>query len=125
GLCRGSLKDNGHFLIITANPGAYSAWTGLYGNTKLDGRRFEGTAQHPDGLVSPDVLYLHSLDEIAHAFETAHCTVEGIETFRAFDGSAGEGKFVLVKGRKRPSIGAFTTCAPPRLLMRRRLPITD
>lgn len=99
------LKDNGHFLIITANPGAYFAWTELYRNTKLDGRRFEGTAQHPDGLVSRDVLYLHSLDEIAHAFETAHCTVEGIETFRALDGSAGEGKFVLVKGHKRPSIG--------------------
>lgn len=35
------LKANGHFLIITANPDAYSAWKALYADSKLDGRRFE------------------------------------------------------------------------------------
>lgn len=36
------LKAEGQFLIITANPGAYSVWTSAYTETKTCERRFEG-----------------------------------------------------------------------------------
>jgi SAM-dependent methyltransferase len=96
------LRENGGFLIITANPNAYTPWIELYADTRSDGRRLEGTVRHPDQSVSRDVLYLHTLDEITAALKAAHCRIEGLETFRTFEGSEGQGKFILIKGYKRP-----------------------
>ncbi len=87
------LKENGHFLIITANPSAYSAWTGLYTDSKLEGSRFEGTVQLPDQSVLRDILYLHSLDEIRDSLLAAHLKIQEIEDFRMK-------RFILIRGQK-------------------------
>jgi SAM-dependent methyltransferase len=97
------LRPTGHFFIVTANPGAYSAWTGIYSDPISDGRRFEGTVHHPDKSVSQDVLYLHTLNEITDALYSAHFRIEAVETFRTIEGSGGQGKFILIRGNKQPS----------------------
>ena len=97
------LRPSGNFLIITANPGAYSAWTGAYRDARTDGRRFEGTVKRPDNSISQDVLYLHTLREITDALKAADLQIEAIETFRAVEGSGEPGKFVLIRGTKRPA----------------------
>jgi SAM-dependent methyltransferase len=97
------LRPRGNFLIITANPGAYPAWTGAYRDATFDGRRFEGTVKHPDNSTSQDVLYLHTLCEITDALKAADLQIEAVETFRAVEGSGGLGKFVLIRGTKRPA----------------------
>ena len=94
------LRRDGHFLIVTANPGAYAAWIGIYEHGRSDGRRFEGTVQHTDKSTAQDVLYLHTLNEIADAFTVADCRIDAIETFRTFEGSGDQGKYILIKGNK-------------------------
>jgi SAM-dependent methyltransferase len=96
------LRENGHFLIITANPDAYSAWTDAYIDSRTDAKRFEGTVHNPDKSISVDVLYLHTLGEITNALEDAHCAIDSVETFRSFEDSEARGKFVLIRGHKRP-----------------------
>jgi ubiquinone/menaquinone biosynthesis C-methylase UbiE len=98
------LRPNGSFLIITANPGAYPAWTGVYSDTKSEGRRFEGILKNSDKSVSHDVLYLHTLSEITEALKSTHLEIEAVETFRALEGSGEQGRFVLIRGKKRPPI---------------------
>jgi SAM-dependent methyltransferase len=94
------LRTGGHFLIITANPGAYSLWTDRYTDTRLDGRRFEGKAQLPDQSVSHDVLYLHPFDEIASSLQSAHLQIEEAETFRTSEQSKGREYFISIRGKK-------------------------
>jgi ubiquinone/menaquinone biosynthesis C-methylase UbiE len=97
------LRPSGSFLIITANPGAYPAWTGAYRDATSDGRRFEGRVKHPDNSISQDVLYLHTLGEMTDALKAADLQIEAVETFRAVEGSEGPGKFVLIRGTKLPA----------------------
>ena len=78
------LKAGGHFLIITADPGAYSAWTGRYTDIKLDGRRFEGAVQLPDKSELREVLYLHTLDEIMKSLQAVGLKIHMTETIRNF-----------------------------------------
>lgn len=78
-----TLKDNGNFLIITANPESYSFWTSKYSNTTLIGRRFEGdTLQKDTQTTSHDVLYLHTLDEITSSLKFSGLKIDKIEPFR-------------------------------------------
>src|SRR5947209_2892969 len=72
------LKANGHFLIITANPDAYPAWTDLYPDRQLRGKRLEGTMVLPGALPSRDVLHLHSFDEIRDSLHHAGLKIEGV-----------------------------------------------
>lgn len=92
------LKIGGHFFIITANPGAYSLWTGQYTETSQEGRRFEGKQQIQDGGVLFDVLYLHTLDEILDSLLSAGLTITKTETFR--EKTAGQKQFVSIQGRR-------------------------
>ena len=94
------LRPSGSFLIITANPGAYPAWTEAYQDATSDGHRFEGRMKHPDNSISQDVLYLHTLGEITDALKAADLQIEAVETFRAVEGSGRPGKFVLIRGAK-------------------------
>jgi len=94
------LKANGHFLIITANPGAYSLWTDAYADTRLDGKRFEGKTQLFDQPVTHDVLYLHTLDEIMNSLQAAHLKVEEIKTFRPSGKPDDQKKFISIQGQK-------------------------
>ncbi len=65
------LKSKGQFLIITANPGAYSLWT--------------------QNLTSKDVLHFHTLDEIGNSLKRAQLKILKTETFR-------DEKFILIQG---------------------------
>ena len=67
----------GSFLIITANPGRYDAWTTRYLETRLDGRRLEGRS-----AGSVNVLYLHTLEEIIGSLDAAGLRVRTTNTFR-------------------------------------------
>jgi SAM-dependent methyltransferase len=76
------LKKDGSFLIITANPAAYTHWTAPYLETRQEGSRLDGVIIRDDGSVLNDTLYLHSLDEILSALHSAHLHELKIETFR-------------------------------------------
>jgi SAM-dependent methyltransferase len=92
------LKADGRFLMITANPAAYSLWKELYATTTTEGRRLEGTVQLPDRSVLHEVLYLHTLDEILGSLRDADLEVEETETFRPSAG--GQQSFISIRGKK-------------------------
>jgi SAM-dependent methyltransferase len=76
------LKPGGHFLIITANPGSYSAWKRLYSSFKMQGKRFEGTMQLTEKQKSHDVLFLHEHEELLSSLRDAGLACEKTQTFR-------------------------------------------
>jgi len=96
------LKPKGHFLIITANPTAYSAWTDRYTSGKLVGSRFEGRVQLQDHSESKDVLYLHPLETILASLQAEGLKVELTETFRPTAPSSPQVQhlYISIQGRK-------------------------
>ncbi len=80
-LCR-VLKPGGHFLIVTANPGARADWEAIYFNQKIDGRRFEGNLVLDGKIFDHDVLYFHTQLEIESALNRAGLQVDTVEPFR-------------------------------------------
>lgn len=74
------LTKNGSFLIVTANPDAYSAWKTFYPDAKLVGNKLEGTMQLGDSL-SHDVLYLHTFDELKNSLHNVGLIVQKTQTF--------------------------------------------
>lgn len=88
------LKNDGHFLIITAHPEQYDAWISNYVKSSLSGKRFEGKLISDDGEETSDVLFLHRLDEIQIALKEANLEILEMESFR---------KFLMIKGRKTVS----------------------
>ena len=93
------LGAGGRFLIITANPPAYAFWTGLYTDSKIEGRRFEGTVRLPDGSGLHEVLHLHTLDEILISLRDAGLAVEAMETFRPAEQAGGQDAFLAIRGK--------------------------
>ena len=94
------LRESGVFLIITANPDAYSEWTREYTECRLHESRFEGSSLSADGAVSRDVLYLHTKDEIINSLRNFGLNVGGIETFRPSHSIDGEARFIAFRGCK-------------------------
>lgn len=76
------LMPEGRFLIITANPRAYSVWKSYYNDLKLDGKRLEGTMTFRDGSLSKDVLYLHTEEELLGSLEKASLKITSVKSFR-------------------------------------------
>ena len=74
------LTENGKFLIVTANPNAYSAWRAFYSDVKLSGKKLEGTMQLGEAL-SRDVLYLHTFDETKDSLNNVGLQIDSTETF--------------------------------------------
>jgi ubiquinone/menaquinone biosynthesis C-methylase UbiE len=93
------LNKRGNFLIITANPAAYSAWKGLYSDLKLTGQRLEGTMQL-GGAKSHDVLHLHTFDEIQDSLQNAGLLVEEVQTFRPSKQDEGQKMLISIQGKK-------------------------
>lgn len=93
------LRSGGHFLIMTANPGNYSAWKERYESQAINGKRFEGTARLADGSAYSEVLFLHSLEELTDSLEAAGLTVDATKTFRASHN--GLDIHIAIRGRKR------------------------
>lgn len=108
------LRTNGHFLIVTANPGNYSAWMTPYTETKLDGRRLEGKVIQEGEVISQDVLYLHTLDEIVTPLRNAGLRVDKSETFR-------ESRWASIEGMKGVTIRDLdpNSCEEIRLVAER------
>jgi ubiquinone/menaquinone biosynthesis C-methylase UbiE len=94
------LKAQGHYLIITANPGAYSLWTDIYINPKLFGKKFEGKVQLKDGSTMSEVLYLHKLEEIKVSLEANQLKVLTVEAFRCSEKHNGLAQFISISGMK-------------------------
>jgi SAM-dependent methyltransferase len=92
------LKDDGQFLIITANPEGYSVWTSLYTDSKQEGRRFEGKTLNKDNTESLDVLYLHTFDELVNSLQSVNLKILETETFRT--NANGQQQYLLVRGQK-------------------------
>jgi len=95
------LKDHGKFLVMTANPDAYSFWMDFYKEVRLEGRRMEGKVILPDQSESTDVLYFYTLDEIIDSLQSADLEIQKTETFRTSEKSKGLGYFVSLQGQKR------------------------
>jgi ubiquinone/menaquinone biosynthesis C-methylase UbiE len=93
------LTENGNFLIVTANPEAYSAWKAFYPNAKLTGKKLEGTMQMGEAL-SQDVLYLHSFDELKDSFQKVGLNVDRTETFLPTKDQAHLNLLISIQGRK-------------------------
>lgn len=87
-----ALTEDGHFLIVTANPAAYSAWKAFYTDARLTGNKLEGTMRLGEAC-SRDVLYLHTLDELRDSLHDAGLNVE--------DAEPGSELLISIRGRKR------------------------
>lgn len=93
------LTENGSFLIVTANPDAYSAWKSFYPDAKIVGKKLEGTMQLGDGL-SRDVLYLHTYEELKDSLQKAGLTIQRTETFLPTKDSNGSKLLISIQGVK-------------------------
>jgi SAM-dependent methyltransferase len=76
------LKPSGSYVLITADPSAYPAWTDRYEEKVFNGIRFEGTNQRSDGTVATDILYLRRKEEILKELEIAGLKITSIDSFR-------------------------------------------
>lgn len=92
------LKEEGRFQIITANPDAYPAWTDHYAESRREGIRFEGVVRQEGSIVSRDVLYLRTLEEILGSLRAAGLIANRAEPFRA--DASGQYLYVSMQGRK-------------------------
>lgn len=86
------LREDGHFMIVAANPAVYDEWTKTYSSGTSDGLRFEGRTRQQDGSESVDVLYLHSYEQIVATLQSAHLEVHENITFRTA---------LCIRGKKR------------------------
>ncbi len=93
------LTVNGNFMIITANPGAYSTWKSLYSDFKLNGNRLEGTMLL-QGVKSHDTLYLHTIEDIHQSLQSAGLVVDDVVTFRPSMQGTKEHMFISIQGKK-------------------------
>jgi ubiquinone/menaquinone biosynthesis C-methylase UbiE len=91
------LKPHGAFLIICANPEAYSLWTAPYRNTQQQGEIFKGDLKLCDGSFASETLYLHGRQEILTSLETAGLKVTKNHCFRQVDGQF---RFLQIEGCK-------------------------
>ena len=93
------LNENGNFMIVTANPDAYSAWKSFYPDAKLSGKKLEGTMQL-DGTLSHDVLYLHTHEELKNSFQNVGLEIKTTETFLSAKDFPELNLLIAIQGRK-------------------------
>jgi SAM-dependent methyltransferase len=91
------LRQDGRFLLITANPASYDAWTEPYEDSIREGARFEGSLRLGDDSWSRETLYLHSLEEILGSLRAAGLRIEETRSFR-FAEKAPQGLHLLIQG---------------------------
>ena len=96
------LRDNGTWFIVTANPHAYSLWTGRYAEGRVDGRRFEGINRLPDGSRTQDTLHLHTMDEIMGALQSNGLEVIASQEFRTSVKAPTQHLYLSIQGQKFP-----------------------
>jgi SAM-dependent methyltransferase len=87
------LLTGGSFLVVTANPDAYSIWKKAYTESKMDGQRFEGKIQLQDQSIVTEVLYLTPLRNVLRSLQLANLKVSKTETFRS-------DRYIWIQGKK-------------------------
>ncbi len=93
------LVMSGNFLIVTANPDAYSAWIALYPDAKLTGKKLEGTMQLGDAQ-SRDILHLHTFSDLKESFEKVGLDIEDVDSFFPSKSSPELKMLISIQGRK-------------------------
>lgn len=93
------LVMNGSFLIVTANPDAYSAWIALYHDAKLTGKKLEGTMQLGDAQ-SRDILHLHTFSDLKESFGMAGLEIESVDSFLTAKSNPELKMLIAIQGRK-------------------------
>jgi ubiquinone/menaquinone biosynthesis C-methylase UbiE len=91
------LKTEGNFLIISANPDAYTQWTKNYEKPSIEGSKFEGKMKLSDGSMATETLFLHSREEILGALKDEELKVHCVNTFRD---SGPHPLFIQIEGQK-------------------------
>jgi len=78
------LKDDGKFLIVTADPAQYQTWMERYESQKIDVSIFIGTNRNSDGSSTTDTLYLYTAEEIIGSLKAQGLQISTIQTIRSF-----------------------------------------
>ena len=92
------LKLSGNFLIITANPEAYSLWQETYAEIKIQGRLLEGKVSLPDHSTVSELFHLHTFKEIENSLGEAGLLIQQRKTFRTSIHDLDY--FVFIEGQK-------------------------
>lgn len=58
-------KPHGSLLIITSNPEIHDIWESWFIEYKREGKKIDGSVAVPSGVLSRNIFYLHSEEEIA------------------------------------------------------------
>ena len=94
------IRPGGGFLIITANPGAFSLWKDFYLDPKTQGPRIEGSVVRADNSMSREVIYLYPENEIMDELQRVGLETQMTKTFRTSEKSNGIGYYLQIQGYK-------------------------
>lgn len=95
------LRPGGSFLINTANPGAYSAWRGIFSAGAVDdGHKIVGPVTIPGNRMEKNIIYFHSLEALLGSFKNAGLEIEHCEAYGRGIDEADADYFIAIQGRK-------------------------
>lgn len=94
------LKQDGKFLIITANPNARESWESFFTNVKNTGKKLEATLSLPNSPDSHDTLYFHSENEMKELLISSGLFIERIEYFRQSEKFPEQFTLISIEGKK-------------------------
>ncbi len=95
-------KPGGKLLIVTSNPDTNQMWESWFIEPTRDGKRVDGKVATPCGILSRNILYLHSQEEIVQSLSKNSFSVENIKKLGF--GRSGErelGIWMLVEATKK------------------------
>lgn len=94
------LNSKGKFLVITANPETYEERKTFYKEYKIDGKLLTGTFDLGGGKALTDTtLYLHSIDEVRGALESAGFKLKPFKRMRKAESNS-KGLYLVIEGSK-------------------------
>jgi ubiquinone/menaquinone biosynthesis C-methylase UbiE len=75
------LKPKGKIMIITSNPETHNDWESLFITGTKVGNKLDGAVKLPTTIMSRNVFYLHTKEDITSSLEKNGFQIEGIKTF--------------------------------------------
>lgn len=94
------LKPKGKLLIMTANPDTQKTWESFYDNPVVQGKKIEGKVSVPGGVMSKNILYVHSKDEIVESLSGNGFVVDSVKEIGFGNGDRETGLFIAVYAHK-------------------------
>lgn len=91
------LKQNGRFLIITANPDAYDIWESFYSNYEKTGKKITGQAEVPINPMTKNTFYFHTESELKQSLTSNGLIIDEISTMSNLKG---KDLFIAIEGHK-------------------------